>query len=70
MAYGDSAAGSLAAIRTAIGKTLNAQEYSVGGRRAAMATLKTLREMERELETEVSRASAPLFAVAQIDRPT
>ena len=49
MAYGDSAADSLAAVRSAIGACLTAKQYSSAGRMKMMAELRDLRELEKEL---------------------
>lgn len=57
MAYGDSAADRLAAVRAAIQKALTSQEYGVGDRRQKMADLRSLRELERELMHEVAAES-------------
>lgn len=52
MAYDSSASNRLAAVRTAIGNCLTAQQYSVSGRMKQMAELGSLRKMERELMDE------------------
>lgn len=59
MAYStDDPATRLAAVRAAIDKILNAQEYSTeDGRRTRYAELKQLREMEKELQAEVNQAT-------------
>lgn len=51
----DSASDRLAAVRSAINACLTAQSYSVAGRMKAMAQLKELRAMEKELQEEVDR---------------
>lgn len=52
----DSASDRLAAVRQAIGRCLNAQSYAVGkgNREHAMAELKQLRELEKDLIQEVA----------------
>jgi len=42
----------LTAVREAINRCLTAQDYSISGRSKRMAELKTLRAMEKELQTE------------------
>lgn len=71
MAYGDSAAESLAAVRTAIQRVLSGQEYRIGGRMVRYADLSELREMERELEQLAAEESGavPILSVIQIDEP-
>lgn len=58
MAYGTSASDRLAAVRAAIDSALNAQSYSIAGRAKAMANLRDLREMEKELIEEVSNSGS------------
>ena len=52
MAYGDSTAASLAAVRTAIGACLTSQQYTLRGRQQQMAQLASLRALEKELIDE------------------
>lgn len=60
MAYNsDDAATRLSAVRDAIDKVLNVQEYQTeDARRVAYAQLKQLRAMEKELQAEVEQASS------------
>lgn len=58
MAYGESIADRLAAVRTAIGKCLTAEEFHGRGRGARMSRLKDLRELEKELMDELAAESA------------
>jgi hypothetical protein len=59
MAYtSDSATDRLAAVRTAIAACLNSQSYTVRGRTQAMAQLRDLREMEKDLQQEVTDSNA------------
>lgn len=54
----DSPADRLAAVRAAIAKVLNSQEYATGGgNKQRYADLKALREMEKDLQREVDRQS-------------
>lgn len=73
MAYGDSAAASLAAINAAIAAILSgAQEYYIGSRRVRRADLRTLFDQQRVLEAAAARESGgvPMFSVVQPERPT
>lgn len=72
MGYNSSSASDrLSAVRDAIAKCLESQEYSLSDRRQRRAELKELRAMERELMAEVARAGGTgLATVVQIDRPT
>lgn len=63
----DSPSERLAAVRRAISDTLTAQSYSVAGRAKAMASLSTLREMERELMEEVSNAGSMCSLGIQVE---
>ncbi len=68
MAYtSDSPSERLAAVRQAISDTLTAQSYSVAGRAKAMASLQTLREMERELMEEVSNSGSMCSLGIQVE---
>lgn len=58
MAYGDSPADSLVAVRAAIAAALNAQSYSVAGRSKAMASVRELRELEKELIEQASNSGS------------
>lgn len=55
-----SAADRLEAVRAAIAKILNSQEYQVGNRRNRYAELKHLRDLERELEAEIASSGTTL----------
>lgn len=69
MAYGSSASDRLASVRTAIDKVLNSQEYqTAAGQRNKYAELKTLREMERELQEEVAQESGSMVSVGRFER--
>lgn len=58
MAYSSATSDRLTAVRNAINAILNgAQEYYVGTRRVRRADLKYLREMEKELQDEVTAES-------------
>jgi len=66
----------LAAVRAAISNCLSAQEYEVGGtgtnrgtRRQAMADLKDLRELEKDLMQEVLDAASGGMASLAIMPP-
>lgn len=70
MAYSDSPSDRLAAVRTAIGKVLNGQEYRVGNRVMRYANLALLYQMEKDLEWAVADASGTSSLVpVQIDKP-
>lgn len=58
MAYTSSAADRLAAVRAAIDKVLNSQEYREGDLSNRYAELKHLREMEKDLQIEVNQTSS------------
>lgn len=57
MAYDDSPENRLVAVRAAINRCLTSQEYSIAGRRQVNAELRQLRELEKDLITEVNSAS-------------
>ncbi|WP_166820509.1 peptidylprolyl isomerase [Thalassoroseus pseudoceratinae] len=67
----NSAADRLAAVRNAIDKVLSVQSFSRGEMQQRLAELKTLREMEKELQSEVAREgrSGFGFSLLQVDRP-
>ena len=72
MAYdSDSPTDRLSEVRQAIQRCLTSQAYTIRGRQQQMAQLKTLREMERELQQESleSGNSGSMASVGQIDRP-
>ena len=58
MAYTESAADRLAAVRASIDKVLNSQEYRDGDVGNRYAQLKELRAMEKDLQIEVNQASS------------
>lgn len=58
MAYtSDSAEDRLAAVRAAIARCLESQEYYVGSRRQRMAELRDLRSLERDIMSEIAATS-------------
>ena len=57
MAYGDSPAASLAAVRAAIAAVLLNQKYRIADRVFEKADLSQLRKMEKELAAQVNKAS-------------
>lgn len=61
----------LAAVREAIDKVLTSQRYQIGGgngRLQEMARLAELRQMERELQMEVSRKNRNPVRVLRLGR--
>lgn len=68
MAYGDSAAASLVAVRSWIANSNGVDEYWINGRKVRRS-IKELREMEVELMWEVERGSNGVLTPIQIDRP-
>lgn len=73
MAYtSESAVDRLAAVRAAIARCLESQEYYVGPRRQRMAELRDLRQLERELQNEVNSTAAgeSMASLAQMGVPT
>ncbi len=72
MAYSDSAADRLTAVREAIGRALEAQSYTVRGRGKVTASLKDLRELEKQLMQEVKDAAGGggMCSVGQLVPPS
>lgn len=64
----DSASDRLSAVRDAIARCLTSQDYTIAGRRQVMAQLRDLRQMEKELQQEVSQSldGESMASVAQI----
>ena len=58
MAYSESAVDRLAAVRVAIGSCLTSQAYTLRGRSQAMAQLRDLRMLEKDLQQEVLAENA------------
>jgi hypothetical protein len=71
MAYSDSAADRLAAVRAAIDRCLTSQAYSIADRRQQSANLRDLRALEKELQAEADASSSSTggFSVGQLELP-
>lgn len=64
----DDPATRLTAVREAIAKCLNGQEYEIQDRRLQRARLSDLRQLEKDLIAEVNASDAAGgFSLAQID---
>jgi hypothetical protein len=71
MAYtSDSPTERLAAVRAAMARALDSQEYSLRGRRQRSAELRDLRALEKELMQEVAQQSGGSVALGMQVRPS
>lgn len=68
MAYGDSAADSLSAVRSAIADVLSSQAYTIRERMNKRAALADLRKMEKELQQE-TQVSTRMLTKGRIKYP-
>lgn len=67
MAYGDSAAASLAAVQSAIAACLANKTYRIGDRLFTKANLKELRALEKEWQAAVNKASNSRPGISRAD---
>ena len=72
MAYGDSTADSLTAVRAAIDKALNSQEYQQGRNRQVRARLDHLMMLEQSLlqRQQAESNGGQMSSVGMFTRPT
>ncbi len=65
--YSGDASSRLTAVQQAISAVLNGQSYSFAGRQLTRADLRTLRDMEKDLQAEVGQQSGG-FTLGEMDR--